>query len=166
MQTGTRRLSYTLVNPPKVVIQTDWDALFHAWAQQVPDLRGTVVVGFINADDMAVLYEKSFGRSEPTDVLSFKYDLSPLGHELSETGLEAHDRAAGEIVICTEVAAANAKKFGVTLANELATLFVHGLLHLLDLDHASTQDRVIFEDKTHAIMSVINEEPAPLWSRL
>ena len=39
------------------------------------------------------------------------------------------------MVICPAVAARNAAEHGVPLDDELALLVVHGLLHLLGLDH-------------------------------
>ena len=41
----------------------------------------------------------------------------------------------GDVVICPSVAAVNAAEHEVTLEDEVALLVVHGLLHLLGLDH-------------------------------
>ena len=60
-------------------------------------------------------------RDESTDVLSFDY---------------------GEIVIGVPVAERQAKAHGISLADELALLFTHGLLHTLGFDHHRSADRV------------------------
>ena len=39
------------------------------------------------------------------------------------------------MVICPEVASRNAAEHGVSLEDEVALLVVHGLLHLLGMDH-------------------------------
>jgi probable rRNA maturation factor len=39
------------------------------------------------------------------------------------------------VVICPAVAARHAEEHGVTLDDEIALLVVHGLLHLLGMDH-------------------------------
>jgi probable rRNA maturation factor len=41
----------------------------------------------------------------------------------------------GDVVICPVVAARNAQEHGVALDDEVALLVVHGLLHLLGMDH-------------------------------
>ena len=41
----------------------------------------------------------------------------------------------GDVVICPAVAARNATEHEVSLEDELALLVVHGLLHLLGMDH-------------------------------
>jgi len=148
----------SFVEAPKEVDQVLWRTIFATWTERMePDLSGVVVVTFVDQDEMSDLYYRSFGKQQSTDVLSFKYSQSTSG-ELS--GL------AGEIVICLDVACANAAKLNVQASNELMTLFVHGLLHLLDLDHATDAERAHFEAETRAIMGVIKQEPAPLWSLL
>lgn len=61
------------------------------------------------------------GKDKPTDVLSFP---GPGGHE----GL-------GDVVISVPTAAANARRFGRTLLQELDVLALHGFLHVLGYDH-------------------------------
>ncbi len=73
------------------------------------------------------------GLDEATDVLSFNTDFP---------GLVGPDGAAelGEIVIALPVAARGARERGVELADELALLTVHGVLHLLGHDHETPSD--------------------------
>lgn len=75
------------------------------------------------------------GEDSTTDVLSFNTDFE---------GLRRPDGSAelGEIVIALPVAARGARERGVTLADELALLTVHGTLHLLGFDHEeAAEDR-------------------------
>jgi len=51
----------------------------------------------------------------------------------------------GDVVICPAVAARNAVDHGVTADDELALLVVHGLLHLLGMDHAADADAARME---------------------
>lgn len=60
------------------------------------------------------------GIDKPTDVLSFPMDDPYL---------------LGDIVISTEKAASQAEEFGVAFDEEMARLFIHGLLHLAGYDH-------------------------------
>jgi probable rRNA maturation factor len=63
------------------------------------------------------------GKNKPTDVLSF-----PLEGDLPYVPL-------GSIVISVEYAKEKARAFAHTLDDEIALLFIHGLLHLLGYDH-------------------------------
>jgi probable rRNA maturation factor len=57
-----------------------------------------------------------------TDVLSFPFVNMPMA-------------PLGSIVISSSYVVEKAKEFGHTSNDELALLFIHGLLHLLGLDH-------------------------------
>lgn len=152
---SAQSLDVSFVEAPIEVEQKLWRVLFAAWVERnEPAFSGVVVVSFVNEDEMTDLYYRSFGKQQSTDVLSFRY---------AESTSEELDESVGEIVICLDVARANATKLNVRLSNELMTLFVHGLLHLLDLDHATDVERAHFESETRAIMGVIKQEPAPLW---
>ncbi len=82
-------------------------------------------VRFVNRPKMARLNYQYRRKKYPTDVLSF-----PSFGPFRKAGI------LGEIVICLPVLKAQAlrsHKFGPEL--ELDVLLVHGLLHLLGLDH-------------------------------
>lgn len=72
----------------------------------------------------------------PTDVLSFPMDELRPGTEDFQTpaGL------LGDIVLCPQVAAAQAETAGHALHDELLMLTTHGLLHLLGYDHAEPDE--------------------------
>jgi len=67
------------------------------------------------------------GKDYATDVLSF-----PTQHERFEKELRTN---LGEVVISLDRAAAQAKANGLSLANEVEQLILHGLLHLCGYDH-------------------------------
>jgi probable rRNA maturation factor len=62
------------------------------------------------------------GVDKPTDVLSFPLEKVPF-------------TPLGEIVISVEYARNKASEYGNALDDEIALLFIHGLLHLLGYDH-------------------------------
>ncbi len=68
-----------------------------------------------------------------TDVLSFPiYSSLRKGHkEFVPQGLIN----LGDIFICKEVAAKQAREFNISLEREIIHLFIHGLLHLYGYDH-------------------------------
>jgi probable rRNA maturation factor len=77
----------------------------------------------------------------PTDVLSFPMDeLRPGTEEQpSPAGL------LGDVVLCPQVAQAQADSAGHSLLEELLLLTAHGILHLLGFDHAEpAEEREMF----------------------
>jgi probable rRNA maturation factor len=92
------------------------------------DLEITIV----NLDEMSQLNSTWMQESGPTDVLSFPMDEVALG--------ESGPAILGNIVLCPEYARNGAEKAGTTLDQELQLLTVHGLLHLLGLDHRESAE--------------------------
>jgi len=62
------------------------------------------------------------GVDEPTDVLSFPLEIVPFA-------------PLGELVISVEYAKNQASLHKNSLDDEIALLFIHGLLHLMGYDH-------------------------------
>ena len=78
---------------------------------------------------------------EPTDVLAFPMDelRPPTDDEEPAPGL------LGDIVLCPEVAATQARAAGHSTVDELYLLCAHGILHLLGYDHAEpAEEREMF----------------------
>lgn len=78
---------------------------------------------------IAALNAEWLQRDEPTDVIAF-----PL-YEEGETPV-------GDIYIGIRQAGRQAVSLGVSLAEELARLAIHGTLHVLGFDHPPGADRV------------------------
>ena len=99
---------------------------------------------FVDEDAIAHLNEQFLGKKGPTDVLSFPIEdePGPTGRSPDFGGTGPGTMAEqgiltllGDVVICPSVAAVNATEHEVTLEDEVALLVVHGLLHLLGMDH-------------------------------
>jgi probable rRNA maturation factor len=99
---------------------------------------------FVDEEAMAALNQQFLGKAGPTDVLSFPIEDEPgptgrspdLGG--SGPGSSPEEGALsllGDVVICPAVASRNAMEHGGSLDDEVALLVVHGLLHLLGMDH-------------------------------
>ena len=95
-----------------------------------------LAIGFIDEAAMEVLHIEWMDEPGPTDVLSFPMDELRPGTdlELSASGL------LGDIVICPQVAAAQAIAAGHETINEVLLLTTHGILHLLGFDHAEPDE--------------------------
>jgi probable rRNA maturation factor len=99
---------------------------------------------FVDEEAIAALNEQFLGKRGPTDVLSFPIEDDPgrtgRSPDLGGSGPGAHQvegvlTLLGDVVICPAVAARNAVEHEVSLEDEVALLVVHGLLHLLGMDH-------------------------------
>jgi probable rRNA maturation factor len=91
-----------------------------------------VITGDAHVQELNRTYR---GVDAPTDVLSFP---QAEGDEFARP-----DDAAvhlGDVVISLETAQRQAADAGVALADELAHLLVHGILHLLGYDHETPDD--------------------------
>jgi probable rRNA maturation factor len=94
---------------------------------------------------MAELHERWMGEPGPTDVLSFPMDeLRPPSPVSGQTGRadEAGPEPGllGDVVLCPQVAAAQARAAGHSAQAEMELLTVHGILHLLGYDHADPEE--------------------------
>jgi probable rRNA maturation factor len=90
----------------------------------------------VDPGTIAVLHEKWLDLPGPTDVMSFPMDELRPGREGAPSG----PGLVGDVVICPEVAAAQAVTAGHSTAEEVLLLLVHGFLHLLGYDHAEPED--------------------------
>ena len=98
----------------------------------VPD-RATATILLVDADEIAALAAEHLGHEGPTDVLSFPID----GAGPVPTG---QPWVVGDIVLCPQVAAANAPAHAGDLRSEVALLVTHGGLHLCGWDHADPDE--------------------------
>ncbi len=100
---------------------------FLSTAQAAAGLNGEVEV--LLADDRVLrrLNRDFRGKNKATDVLSF-----PAPPEL--TGVHA-----GDLAISLETAARQADEHGHTLRDEIRILLLHGVLHLVGMDHETDE---------------------------
>lgn len=96
-------------------------------AQRIPE---DMDVGILLVDQptIAELNEAHMGAQAPTDVLAFPIDEPGM----TPPGIPA---VLGDIVVCPEVAHGQAASFGRSGPDEVRMLVVHGLLHLMGMDH-------------------------------
>ena len=86
---------------------------------------------------MEQLHQHWMDEPGPTDVLAFPMDeLRPP----SDQEEDAEPGLLGDVVLCPEVAATQARAAGHSTADELYLLCAHGILHLLGYDHAEPEE--------------------------
>jgi probable rRNA maturation factor len=140
-----------------------WAALARA-AVEDRRVRGEVEVSllFVDEPSIAALNEQFLGRSGPTDVLAFPIEDEPLpGGRSPDSGGSGPGvdpepeplTLLGDVVICPAVAARNAAEHAVTVDDELALLVVHGVLHLLGMDHETDREAEAMERLEREILA-------------
>ena len=90
----------------------------------------------VDTDVMSDLHVRWMDEPGATDVLSFPMDeLRPgTDGEPTPAGL------LGDVVLCPQVAAEQARAAGHSTIEELLLLETHGILHLLGYDHAEPEE--------------------------
>ncbi|AJT41017.1 rRNA maturation RNase YbeY [Psychromicrobium lacuslunae] len=96
-------------------------------------------LSFILADREAIekLHIEWMDEPGATDVLSFPMDELRPG----TSARPAPSGLLGDIVICPQVAAEQAKAGGHSVQDEVLLLATHGILHLLGYDHAEPEEK-------------------------
>lgn len=92
---------------------------------------GTVILAFVDEEEMTALNGRFRGLREPTDVLSFAREDEEGGWP------DAADAVAelGEVVVCPSIVRRYAEEESGDPGRQLAWTLVHGVLHLLGYDH-------------------------------
>jgi probable rRNA maturation factor len=118
---------------------------------------------FVDEPTIASLNERFLDKQGPTDVLSF-----PIEDEADRGGRSPDEGGTGpgsiepdigrllllgDVVICPSVAARNAVDHGVTFDDEIALLVVHGILHLLGMDHEVDEEAERMEQREQQLLA-------------
>ena len=146
------------------VEQARWQRL----AEQVLDaegIRGDAELSllFVDEQTMAELNKRFMGHDGPTDVLAFPLeddavgagrwpDNGPVGPSSNRAEPSEVPMLLGDVVVCPSVAARNAPTHAGTYEDELALLVVHGLLHVLGMDHADEEEAAAMQAKERALL--------------
>ncbi len=107
-------------------------------------------ITFVDDEQMAKLNEGYRGKAGPTDVLSFECDNLEDGFPAADEVFEA-----GDIIMAPDVAARQAHELGHSFEEEVDTLLVHGILHLMGYDH--------IEDADAAQMQALQDKVLACW---
>lgn len=119
---------------------------------------------FVDEDAIAELNKRFLGKEGPTDVLAFPidddvYEGGRLPDSLGPAGpaddIDPSDLPTllGDIVVCPSVARRNAPDHAGTYEDEMALLVVHGILHLLGMDHAEDEEAQAMERREQELLA-------------
>jgi probable rRNA maturation factor len=142
-------------------------------AEKVLDAEGVrgdaeLSILFVDEQSIADLNKRFAGKDGPTDVLSFPIDEEPMegGRSPDSGGTGPGDLPAepgdlptllGDIVICPAVAARNVAgglhdDRATGYDEELALLLVHGILHLMGMDHVDDDEATAMEAREKELL--------------
>ena len=100
----------------------------------------------VDVKAMEALHVRWMDEAGPTDVLAFPMDEIDTSRGPDDDDEQAGPALLGDVVLCPEVAARQAKEAGHSTEDELHLLCTHGILHLLGYDHGETDEaREMFE---------------------
>ncbi|MEM7142793.1 MAG: rRNA maturation RNase YbeY [Actinomycetota bacterium] len=127
-----------------------WRVLTEAALVSVGVVTGELNLLFVDESTMTDLNRDHMGEDRPTDVLSFPLD----GADPDGLG----DALIGDIVVCPAYAARQAADHAGdaghdgSLADELALLLVHGVLHIVGHDHAAPDETAEMKAAEQALL--------------
>jgi probable rRNA maturation factor len=159
--------------------QTEYPVDHLRWlklAEQVLDAEGVqgdaeLSILFVDQRAMTDLNQRFHAQDGPTDVLAFPIDEEPTeGGRSPDSGGTGPGYAPpeptdlptllGDVVICPAVATRNAADRAGTYDDELALLIVHGILHLMGMDHADDDEAEAMEARERELLGKFHR-PAP-----
>jgi len=99
-------------------------------------------IAFVHDDRMTEVNEQYLQHEGTTDIITFDYTE------------ENSDIVEGELVICVDQAKRQARDYKVELANELARLVFHGLLHLAGYDDITDDLQKKMTEKENELLNI------------
>jgi probable rRNA maturation factor len=108
-------------------------------------------IRLVDVEAMTALHVHFMDEPGPTDVLAFPMDeLHDRRDDVDSP--DAPPAMLGDVVLCPEVAAQQARDAGHSTKDELNVLCTHGILHLLGYDHAEpAQEREMFGEQARLL---------------
>jgi probable rRNA maturation factor len=139
----------------KVSLEEGWLRRIALRTLEAEGITSPAEMGLVITDSKTIqkLNKTYRGEDQPTDVLAFH--MSPETSQESElhfVGPPDGVRHLGEVVISYPQAVRQAQEQGHSVAQELAFLIVHGVLHLLGYDDELPEEKRQMEAKAIEIM--------------
>lgn len=123
----------------------------------VPD-ETEVTVLLVGTDQIATYNERFMQRTGATDVLAFPIEHLQPGIA-PERKLGGPPLNLGDVVIAPSYVRTQAEKAGVSFADELSLMVVHGLLHLLGYDHHDEAEAETMEEREQQLLARVKRRP-------
>ena len=128
-------------------------ASFRRWAAAACEgriMKADLAIRLVDNKEGLSLNRHYRGKDYATNVLSFPAELPP--------GVDMPMPLLGDLVICAPVVAREAAEQGKELGAHYAHLTVHGILHLLGLDHDDDREAEAMEQLEREILAGLGYE--------
>jgi len=150
--------------------QTDQPVALARWVALATDVladagvRGEaeLSLAFVSEQVMGDLNKRFMNVDGPTDVLAFPIDDPIDPGRWPDSGSTGPDREPpevaelpmllGDVVVCPAVAARQAPEHAGTYDDEIALLVVHGVLHVLGMDHANPEETAVMQARERELL--------------
>jgi probable rRNA maturation factor len=119
-------------------------AQFRIWARAALFADAQIAIRVVNEAEGRRINQTYRGKRSATNVLSFEYGAAPAAPKAGGF--------CGDLVLCAQVIAREARAQGKPLAAHYAHLTVHGMLHLQGYDHQREHDANKMERLETAIL--------------
>jgi probable rRNA maturation factor len=100
------------------------------------------------------------GKDQPTDVLSFSLAEQKEGEPEAFIGPPDGLLHMGEIIISYPQAVLQARESGHGIKKEMASLIIHGILHMLSYDHENKELALAMQAREREILEQLEKEIA------
>jgi probable rRNA maturation factor len=108
------------------------EIVFYILKNHYHQLYVDLSIAFVNNEEIQNLNASYLGYAKPTDVLSFS---------AKEVDPETGRLYLGDIVISFPFVSEQSKTMENSIHGELSLMIIHGLLHLLDFDHDTKENK-------------------------
>jgi probable rRNA maturation factor len=124
---------------------------FAAWINKAllgrVDVPVEITLRVVGPTEMRALNREYRGKDYATNVLSFPFE--------APKGITLPVRVLGDIVLCAATVQHEAREQGKAVEAHWAHLTVHGVLHLLGLDHQTPRHANVMEGAEIAILALL-----------
>jgi probable rRNA maturation factor len=143
----------TVQNPSRAA-KVPTPAQLRKWARAAltEGARGELTVRIVGEKESAELNSRYRGKKGATNVLSFPAggaEAPPLARVTDEL------LPFGDVVICANVVAREAREQGKVAAAHWAHMVVHGTLHLQGYDHEKARDAKVMEARERELLATL-----------
>ena len=141
-----------IVNQTKFKLSNVWleKIIQQIWQILSLDSTKTINLVLVESDEIKKLNQRYRQKNQVTDILSFSYKQGDFWPEPTD------DNIVGELVICLAQIKKQAKAQKISWQTELTLILIHGILHLIGMDHATKIGHQQMESKTQAVLKEFN----------
>jgi probable rRNA maturation factor len=143
-----------IVNQTKFKLKHIWlkKTIQQIWLVLGLDSTKTIDLVLVEPDEIKKLNQQYRQQDQVTDILSFGYKEDGSWPEKIKC-----DNIFGELVICLTQIKKQAMEQKIPWQTELTLILIHGILHLMGLDHKDATSLKVMQIKAREIYSLVQK---------